>query len=706
MTVRIALQHLAHLGPFRWRQVAPTRAARGAIGVIVPLALGWASGHAEYGAYAALGALPAGFVSFQGETRSRVAAVAVASIGMAVSTFIGATTADNFPWLLVPIVAIWGYVTGLTVSLDQHWSVAVLQWSVALLIAIGLPLTPVEALLRAALVLAGGLFQAILVAAAWAFHPGSRERHALAESYRALAAYASELGAGKLRAPPPTAFPAAISLTDANPLLPSSVRLTLADLLEEAERIRAALAALAAAADESELRALLNEAAAALSLIADALTTARAGRLPLIQRMRQTLRQRAIAPEVRWRWAGEALLGQLRAVGRIVANLEAVRPQQLAESAPGMQAPIPSQNGAAWAFKTLQANLTTTSEAGRHAFRLAAAAALAETIVQATGLYQGRWVALTIFIVLKPDYASTLYRGVQRALGTALGAGFGALVELVHPGHGSGILAAALWIATAYALFDVNYLLFSLFLTAFIVGLLSLLGISPLATAEARFLDTFIGAAIGLTAYFAWPTWEGAAAQEKFARLLDAHRDYAMGLLRGLAHPGSVDATRLRLLQAAARRARSDAEAATARLFQEPPQAPLTPAIAQALIAAVSRLAHAELALHALALQPEGRSPQAGTPHSVAAVINSLATALETAMRCLALALRNGVPPQSIPAFRAIHVQLRNEARSASDTLVGLTDRLVDAVDTVDAILRSRFPAKPDPRKAVSEILT
>ena len=665
--------------------------------MIVPLALGWATDHVEYGAYAALGALPAGFVSFQGETRSRVAAVALASIGMAFSTFIGATTAAMWPWLLVPIVAIWGYVTGLTVSLDQHWSVAVLQWSVALLIAIGLPLNPEDALSRAALVFAGGLFQAALVAAGWTLRPGSHERQALAESFRALATYASRLAAGTFQAPPPTALPAASSLMDANPLLPSAMRLIFIDLLEEAERIRASLAALASPDDESELRALLNDAATALNLIADALTTARSGRMPLIRNLRQTLLRRAEAPEKPWRWAGEVLLGQLRAVGRILANLEGVRPRQLVGSAPGIRVPISSQGGAQWAFTTLWANLTSTSEAGRHALRLAAATAVSEAIVQATGLYQGRWVALTIFIVLKPDYASTLYRGVQRALGTALGAGFGALVELVHPGHGSELVAAALWIVAAYALFDVNYLLFSFFLTAFIVSLLSFLGTSPLATAEARFLDTFIGAAIGLTAYFAWPTWEGAAAKEKFAALLEAHCNYATGLLRAIAYPRSVTASQLRSLQAVARRARSDAEAATARLLQEPPRAPMTPTIAQAMIAAVSRLAHAELALHALALEPGGLSPQTDMPRSGAAAIDSQATAIEIAMQRLASALRNGVPPQPIPALRQIHTLSRNEVPASGAVLVGLTDRLVDAVDTVDAILRGRFPAKPQP---------
>ena len=43
------------------------------------------------------------------------------------------------------------------------------------------------------------------------------------------------------------------------------------------------------------------------------------------------------------------------------------------------------------------------SETGRHALRLAAVAAIGEVLVQATGLKEGAWVPLTIFIVLKPD---------------------------------------------------------------------------------------------------------------------------------------------------------------------------------------------------------------------------------------------------------------------------------------------------------------
>jgi hypothetical protein len=146
----------------------------------------------SFGAYAALGAFSAGIASFQGESPTRIAGVVLASIGMALSTFIGATMAATSGWLLVPIVAIWGYFTGLAIALGPRWSLVVLQWSIALLIAVGLPFEPATAGARALLVFAGRLFQAVLIVASWPVRPGSREREALADSYRVLAAESSQ----------------------------------------------------------------------------------------------------------------------------------------------------------------------------------------------------------------------------------------------------------------------------------------------------------------------------------------------------------------------------------------------------------------------------------------------------------------------------------------------------------------------------------
>ena len=89
----------------------------------------------------------------------------------------------------------------------------------------------------------------------------------------------------------------------------------------------------------------------------------------------------------------------------------------------------------------LRASLSLTSETGRHALRLAATAGVAAALVVASGLEDGRWVVLTIFLVLKPDYGSTLHRAPQRAVGTFAGAGIGlAAVQLGHLGPGgSGV---------------------------------------------------------------------------------------------------------------------------------------------------------------------------------------------------------------------------------------------------------------------------
>jgi hypothetical protein len=139
MVAAAPCKKLPRFGRFRWGAVAPWRAARVAFGVVVPLTVGWMTGNVVYGAFTALGALPAGLASFQGETRSRVAVVVAASLGMALSTFVGATVAAISPWLLVPVLAIWAYFTGLAVCLGPRASVAVLQWSIALIIAAGLP---------------------------------------------------------------------------------------------------------------------------------------------------------------------------------------------------------------------------------------------------------------------------------------------------------------------------------------------------------------------------------------------------------------------------------------------------------------------------------------------------------------------------------------------------------------------------------------
>jgi uncharacterized membrane protein YccC len=317
-------------------------------------------------------------------------------------------------------------------------------------------------------------------------------------------------------------------------------------------------------------------------------------------------------------------------------------------------------------------------------------------MVETTGLFEGRWVVLTIFLVLKPDYNSTVSRSIHRAVGTAVGAGLGAAAAaLTHSISGGLIVAAGIAVAAAYALLEVNYVIYSSVLTVFVVILLDILGLPAGTTAVARLTDTAIGAALALIAYSVWPTWEGSTAQEKFARLIEAHGAYTTVLLHSVAHPGQTGPAQLRGLQAAARRARTDAEASSDRLADEPPHPPLTPTVARTLVAVVTRLAHTELSLHALVPaqatapgQEEGRAGDAD-----AHTLDALATAFSTTMISLAQAVRSSQPPGPTPPLRQVQCALRDRSTVLDPRLLQITDNLVDAAHTLEDVLRRHFPS-------------
>ncbi|HTJ69159.1 MAG TPA: FUSC family protein [Actinospica sp.] len=551
-------------------------------GVVLPLLIGVITRHPVEGVFAALGALLAGLASFQGVTRTRLSAVGVAGLGTAISTFVGAAVAAWQPWALIPVIAIWGYVAGLAVSLGQRRGAVAALWPVALLIAMGTPLDPAHAAYRAGLVLAGTALQAVVVTLSWAARRGGHERAAMSASYRDLAEYAERVARGTHQPPAPTAFPATARLADPNPLLPRATRSSYAALLENAEQVRAALASLAEhGADDPAARRLAAESAHVLAAVADTLTT-RASTIPELPALP--------AASSDWHWAATALLTHLDAVTSILTSIDA---------AP-VSATAPTPLADPRALPTLRAHLTPSGEIGRHALRLAVAAGIAETFVRIAGLDEGRWVVLTVFLVLKPDYTSTVSRGVHRAIGTAVGALLGALFAMAFHGTPLGlVLVAGIAVAAAYAVFEVDYLAYSVYLTVFVVLLLDILGLSAETTATVRLTDTAIGALIALVAYAAWPTWHGRTAPQIFARLIDAHQAYVAALLHELT-TAAPDAHRLRTLQSAARRARTDAEAAAARLAAEPPHPPLTAEAARALVATTTRLARAELSLHTL----------------------------------------------------------------------------------------------------------
>ena len=613
-----------NFGAFRWSDVNIPRALRAGFGMITPLALGLATGHLEYGVFAALGALPAGFVSFQGASRTRVSAVAFAAFGMALATFVGGVAAHTSGWLLFPAVLIFSYLAGLMAALGQRFLVVGLQWAIQLVIASAIPLPPREAAIRALLVLAGGLWQGALVVVSWAFTRGNQERASLAAAYRALGQYAAEVcrqPASSDPSPPPPAF-GSDAVDDPNPLLRAQERYRFLLLLEQAERIRASLAAVASYGPDCTV---LEPVAEVLGGLADALEARRAYR-ERAEALLERLSAIQLPRDAPWRWAAAGLLGEIRGAVRILRRLDQRDAEPSADPIPGPgQHPGPGMavrpRLAMWhssvtaARLALRDNAGTSTEVGRHALRLAVVAAIGEIVAQASGLPHGYWIVLTILIVLRPDYASTIYRGVQRAAGTVIGAGLGlATALLLHAGTAVLAAAAGVTMTIAYAIFAVNYLLFAVFLTDFVVTLLALLGQTAEQTVGARLAGTGIGAALALIGYLAWPSWEGESAQQKLARLFETQAHYAALVLRPYVRTGRADGApspaELRSAVRSARRARSDAEASADRLADEPSRPPMTARLAYALTGIARRIARASLTLQAAV---EGAQAAAGT---------------------------------------------------------------------------------------------
>ncbi|MBV9795264.1 MAG: FUSC family protein [Actinobacteria bacterium] len=734
---RMLVAELSHggwlnFGPFRWDAVDVPRAVRAGIGMVTPLAIGLATGHLEYGVFAALGAQPAGIVSFQGASRTRLSAVTLAALGMAVSTWIGGVAAWTSGWLLFPAVLVFSYLAGLLAVLGQRFGVVGLQWAIQLVIASAIPLAPGDALVRAGLVLAGGLWQGVLVIASWAVIRSGRERASLETGYRALARYAEDAcrrppespaaatgsapGAAATSVPPLTFDTAAIA--DPNPLLRAQERYRFLLLLEQAERIRVSLAAVARYGSQCEL---LEPVSRVLDGLADALDAARdhARRAAELEQMVAAIQLPAGAP---WRWAGATLLGELRGAVRILRRLD--------ERDVG-PTPDPPPTGrrrwSIWRAKVRSAaeNLTaaagTETEAGRHALRLAVVAGIGEIIAQASGLPHGYWIVLTALIVLRPDYASTIFRGVQRAAGTVVGAGLGlATALLLHVGPGVLVAVVGVTMTVSYAVFAVNYLLFAVFLTDFVVTLLALLGQTAEQTVVARLIGTGIGAALALIGYLAWPSWEGESAQQKLARLFETQAQFCSLLLRAYVRPDPPDRGAIAAAARTARRARTDAEASADRLADEPPQPPLTARLAYGLTGIGRRLAHVSLTLNAAleSTHPGRDRPAAQPPDHAVKAVDEFADGVDAAARVIAGSLRSLRPPADMPPLRelqsALYQEVTDDGQAAAhgapplgtadlDTvLVSVTDEYTDAFATAADVLRQRLGGEPPPPSNVA----
>lgn len=154
------------------------------------------------------------------------------------------------------------------------------------------------------------------------------------------------------------------------------------------------------------------------------------------------------------------------------------------------------------ALPTLRDNLHLKSDAFHYAVRQSVTLTVAQQMQHVTGLANGYWVPMTALLVLRPAFAPTFQRGVLRVAGTILGAVLATLLvrELrLDPWTVGCLTALFAWLA--YAFVNVNYGLFAVFLTAYIVFLLDFGGLSTRVVVAHRTLNTALGGGLALLSY-------------------------------------------------------------------------------------------------------------------------------------------------------------------------------------------------------------
>lgn len=650
-------------------------ALRCTVGVAIPLLAGLVLRQPIVGVFGAVGAVSVGFGSFQGAYRSRATIMLTAAAGMAVSVFAGSLAGHSAIGAIVTST-LWGFGSGLLVAIGPAASFVGLQSAVAVIIACGFPATMTDALGRLVAVFAGGVIQTILVVVLWPLRRFEAERRALAIVYRSLAGYAASLPQPAPAAPEPhTLADAQPTFADPQPFARVNEVLVFRALLDEAERLRASLAALAlhqSLETQPALAPFVRSVANLLHEIAAALDDARDPVAP--PDVWETLEE-AARELTRGRGVVTSMLGQIRAAWRTAGFLASPGDRVAPPDAhvPPIRRVPPIRD----AWHTLYANLTLRSTAFRHAVRLAVTIGCATALYRIAAIPRGYWIPLTALLVLKPEFHETFKTAFARVGGTLIGAVGASLITVaLAPGPTTLTLLVLAFVWCGYALFRTSYALFTVCMTGYVVFLLALAGVPEVTAAVYRSLDTALGGGLALVIYAIWPTWEAARVRDALAGTFDAHAQYVGLLLQAYLDPNHRDAGGLQAARAVARLARSNAEASVDRMLGEPAaRQAIDPGVALGIIAAIRRYALAVLALQARL--------ERSTPPSIAG-FDRLAGEIGATLRALAAALRDSTIPTHLPPLRQTHDALQS---ASPTTLTDETDLMVDSLNTIAALL-------------------
>ena len=138
----------------------------------------------------------------------------------------------------------------------------------------------------------------------------------------------------------------------------------------------------------------------------------------------------------------------------------------------------------------------------RFGIRLAIVLAVSCEIYRRWAVPSGYWIPMTALLVLKPAFNETVKRALARICGTLAGAVLTSyLVAHMQPTTVTLAILVVVFAFLAYSTLNVNYAMYTVFLTAYIVFLLSLANLPGMEIAHRRALSTIIGGMLALSVH-------------------------------------------------------------------------------------------------------------------------------------------------------------------------------------------------------------
>ncbi|PBC62333.1 hypothetical protein BKI49_18950 [Streptomyces sp. Tue6028] len=596
-------------------------AARASVAISLPLAVGIATGRADYGALASMGALSGVIGDTADAYRMRILNIAVPQLFGAVGVTVGALVFGH-GWTAVVAVTAVALISGMISTIGAVASVSGLLLLLNCVIGAGLPL-PGPWWLAPLLMSGGGLLVLLLALLAWPLRSGVPERAAVASTYRTVAdllAASGTAGYEEARFAVTQSLNQSYDLVLARRAFHHGRSPDLVRLLAQLNAVTPIIEAAPAAHQQGEpLPAEIPEAAARLAV---AVAAGRSG--PLELRLPEPTNGAARAVDHALRHAADVATDQ--APDRAFADDRLGRPAALRVRA-GRAGREVVLSAASW----------------RYGLRLALCIGLGQVLVSIVPVPRSYWVALTITFVMKPDFGSVFSRALLRALGTVAGLVVAAAVLTVVPRGWWDVAVMMLLAPLVPALTPRGYGYQTAAITPVILLLSDTLNHQGTGLIVPRLMDSLIGCAIALVAgYLLWPeSWHTRVGD----RLADAVTDTATYVERAFGgDPDPADRARRR------RRLYRDLSAIRTefqRALTEPPPTGRRAAAWWPLVVAVERIVDATTAAR-VRVRQGAAEPSAAEISHVVLQLRELSAGLRETEVLIAVRTDLTGPPDSV----------------------------------------------------------